>query len=348
MSGQTAKSSRTGPSDSEQGPRPRSAADDAPGTGEIGGRVLREAAQWLVLLHSGQAQPADWQALERWRAQDAAHDMAWQRAERLARTFGAVPAQLGLPVLANARRGANRRAALRVLAWVGTAPTAAFLGWRHLPWQEWSAAHRTAVGEQRSVVLADGSRIMLNTATALDVAFSVQERLLRLRAGEVLIATAADAAGHRSFRVETPQGWLRALGTRFAVRLGDRGEARVAVAEGAVEIAPRQGAARVVLRAGEQCSFTADAVQPAQALADQALAWAQGVLYADGMRLDDFAVELSRYRPGVVRCDPQVAGLRISGAFQLHDTGHILAMLRETLPVQVVVRTRYWVTLVPS
>lgn len=312
-----------------------------------GRAVLREAAQWLVRLHSGQAQPADWQALAHWRAQDAAHEMAWQRAERMSRTFGAVPAPLGMPVLATARRGTNRRAALRVLAWVGTAPTAAFLGWRHLPWQEWTAAHRTAVGEQRSVVLADGSRVMLNTATALDAAFGPQERLVRLRAGEVLITTGADAGGHRSFRVETPQGWLRALGTRFAVRLGDAGEARVGVAEGAVEITPHQGTGRV-LRAGEQCSFTQDGVQAVAALSEQALAWTQGVLYADGMRLSDFASELSRYRPGVVRCDPQVAGLRISGAFQLQDTEYILAMLRETLPVQVVMRTRYWVTLVPA
>lgn len=309
--------------------------------------ALREAAQWLVRLNSGQAQPGDWQALAAWRAQDAANEAAWQRAERLSRTFGAVPAGLGLPVLAQAERTAvNRRAALRVLALVGTVAPAAYLGWRHMPWQQWAAEHRTATGERRSVTLADGSEVLLNTASALDVAFDANERLLRLRAGEVLITTAKDSAA-RSFRVETPGGWLRALGTRFAVRLLDEGTVHLAVAEGAVEVTPHHGAQRV-LQAGAQCRFTASGVQAPTALGEQALAWAQGVLYADGMRLDDFAAELARYRPGVVRCDPAVAALRISGAFQLNDTEYILAMLRETLPVQVVTRTRYWITLVPA
>ena len=309
--------------------------------------ALREAAQWLVRLNSGQARADDWQALAAWRAQDGANEQAWQRAERLSRTFGAVPAGLGLPVLARAQQGAtNRRAALRVLALVGTTAPAAWLGWCHMPWPQWTAEHRTATGERRSVMLADGSQVLLNTASALDVAFGANERLLRLRAGEVLVTTAADAAA-LSFRVETPGGWLRALGTRFSVRLLAEDTVHLAVGEGAVGVTPRDGTPQRVIQAGEQCRFTASGVQMPTPLGEQALAWAQGVLYADGMRLDDFAAELSRYRPGIVRCDPAVGALRISGAFQLQDTEYILAMLRETLPVQVVTRTRYWVTLVP-
>ena len=324
-----------------------SATSANPDSAPVSRAALREAAQWLVRLNSGQARPDDWQALAAWRTQDAAHEAAWQRAERLSRTFGAVPAGLGLPVLARAERTAvNRRAALRVLALVGTVAPAAYLGWRHAPWQQWAAEHRTATGERRSVTLADGSEVLLNTASALDVAFDANERLLRLRAGEVLVTTATDTAA-RAFRVETPGGWLRALGTRFAVRLVNEDTVHLAVTEGAVEVTPRHGAQRVV-QAGEQCRFTAAGVQAPVALGEQALAWTQGVLYADGMRLDDFAAELARYRPGVVRCDPAVAGLRISGAFQLADTEYVLAMLRETLPVQVVMRTRYWVTLVPA
>lgn len=103
--------------------------DDIPGRA-----ALREAAQWLVRLNSGQARADDWQALAVWRTQHAANEAAWQRAERLSRTFGAVPAGLGLPVLARAQQGVtNRRAALRVLALVGTMAPAAYLGWRHMP-----------------------------------------------------------------------------------------------------------------------------------------------------------------------------------------------------------------------
>lgn len=335
-------------------------AHDPAVAGEPGRAVLREAAQWLVRLHSSDAGPEDWQALARWRAQDAAHEQAWQRAERLSRTLGAVPFGLGLPVLNRAHRGVNRRAALRVLAFVGVAPATAYLGWRHLPWQPWAAEHRTATGEQRTVLLADGSQLLLNTATAVDVAWDVPQPRVRLHAGEMLVTTAPDVSGARptgarSFQVETPQGVLRALGnplgaqvgTRFAVRLGEAGETRVALAQGTVEVAPRQGLARV-LRAGAQCHYTATAVSAPLPLGEQALAWAQGVLYADNLRLDAFARELSRYRPGLLHCDPAVAGLRISGAFQLRNTDQALAMVAATLPVQVLSRTRYWVTLLPG
>jgi len=63
------------------------------------------------------------------------------------------------------------------------------------------------------------------------------------------------------------------------------------------------------------------------------------------MRLEDFTAELARYRSGVVRCDPAVADLRVSGVFSLRDTDRALENLTRGLPVDVVYRTRYWVTL---
>jgi len=71
------------------------------------------------------------------------------------------------------------------------------------------------------------------------------------------------------------------------------------------------------------------------------------VLAADNMRLDAFLAELGRYRKGWLRCDPQVAALRISGAFQLADTDAVLANLAHLLPVQISARTPYWVTVLP-
>ena len=66
------------------------------------------------------------------------------------------------------------------------------------------------------------------------------------------------------------------------------------------------------------------------------------------MRLADFVQELSRYRPGWLRCDPAVADLRVSGVFQIDDTDRALAAVAHALPVRVERRTRYWVTLIPA
>jgi len=62
------------------------------------------------------------------------------------------------------------------------------------------------------------------------------------------------------------------------------------------------------------------------------------------MRLADFLVQLSRHRPGVVRCDPAVAELVVSGVYPLDDTDRVLAALAQALPVRADYATRYWVT----
>lgn len=333
-------------------PEPLVSAGNPP-PAELEPAVLRAAAQWLVRLHSGEAGPADHAACAHWRTQHPAHEQAWQRAERMAARFGAVPAGIGVPVLAR-QAGQNRRAALRTLAALGTAVPVAWLAWRHEPWQAWVADYRTGTGERREVTLADGSRLLLDTGTAVDVNFDSGMRSMRLRYGNILVTTAADPQPvHRPFIVHTEQGRLRALGTRFSVRQDgaahDVGAVRVAVTEGAVEVTLRgAGSPALVLSAGQQTVLTTVGAEPPQPLDRGAMAWTQGVLYANAMRLDDFCTELARYRPGVIRCAPEVAHLRISGAFQLRDTDYVLTMLATTLPVQVVLRTRYWVTVVPA
>ncbi|WP_390343118.1 FecR domain-containing protein [Variovorax boronicumulans] len=313
--------------------------------------ALGEAAQWLVRLHSGRAGEADHAACAAWRRADPAHERAWQRAERLSQQFGAVPANIGVPVLARQARS-NRRAALRTLAVLATAAPAAWLAWRLAPWDSWTADHATATGERREVRLADGSRVLLDTGSAIDVRIDGTQRTVRLRAGAIRVTTAADA---RPFIVETVQGRLRALGTRFTVRLGDDAhetaspDVRLAVTEGAVEITLRGASSPAgIVAAGRQTVMNAQGASALTAVSPESQAWTQGVLYAENMRLADFCAELSRYRPGLLHCSPEVANLRISGAFQLRDTDYVLSMVATTLPVQVLTRTRWWVTVVPA
>lgn len=307
--------------------------------------VLRAAAQWLVRLHSGQADARDHAACQDWRAADPAHERAWQRAERLSQKFGAIPRGLGAPVLAR-QASHNRRAAMRTLALLATTAPAAWLGWRHLPWQRWTADQQTVAGERRELTLPDGSRVLLDTASAIDLRFDGGARLLRLRGGAIAVITAPDPqTPPRPFLVETPRGRLRALGTRFTVRQ-QQTDVLVAVTEGAVEASLNGGT--LVIPAGHQSLLTPQGPGPLQALAPASQDWVQGTLVADDMRLADLCAELARYRPGLLQCAPEVADLRVSGAFQLGDTDYVLAMLASTLPVQVVMRTRYWVRVVPS
>ncbi|TDV07111.1 FecR domain-containing protein [Paraburkholderia caballeronis] len=327
---------------------PARAADDAR---PLERAVAREAAAWLVRLHDSPTRE-DLAACERWRAADPEHERAWQRAQQLNAKFGVVPAHVGLPVLGRKVR-AGRRTATKTLTLLLVAGPAGYLAYRTTPWREWAADQRTATGERRSVTLADGTRVDLNTSTAFDVVFSRDERRLVLHAGEILVETGPDLhrdGGYRPFVVQTSQGRVRALGTRFVVRSDDGGDrTRVAVLQSAVEITPASAArlARVVV-AGQQACFTATSVGPTRAADPHVADWTRGMLFAEHMRLGDFLAELGRYRRGLLRCDPAVADLAISGAFQIDRADDILAALPQTLPVRVVARTRYWITVIPA
>ncbi|MBO1112212.1 FecR domain-containing protein [Bordetella petrii] len=309
--------------------------------------LLREAADWAVTLHYDTPTDAERQAFDRWRRLSPAHEAAWTRAQAVFRTFEQMPANIGKDALKRLEHCHGRRRALRMLGLVLLAAPAGWLAWRHTPWQEWTADLRAATGEQKSVTLADGTRLVLNTATAVDVAFTATERRLALVAGEIFITTEQDPSPTpRPFIVRTVQGSLRPLGTRFNVRRLD-GSTRVTVFEGAVEVRPAASTQATIVHAGEQMAFTAGALQAVQPADDNAILWKRGMLLAKDMRLGDVIAELARYRPGVLRCDPAVADMLTSGALSLTDTDAALALLSSTLPLRIEHRTRYWVTVMP-
>ncbi|WP_211614806.1 FecR domain-containing protein [Janthinobacterium sp. YR213] len=299
-------------------------------------RIVHDAAAWLVKLHGDEMTAREHVRLAQWCGQSPEHERAWQAANELARTFGAVPTDIGQATLGRQR---DRRAALKVLAAVALVSP---LAWHYSQ----RAAYRTATGEQASFILDDGSVLTLNTASAADVVFDGQQRLVILREGEMLIETASDARA-RPFRVRTAQGSLRALGTRFAVRQY-AGRTELAVLAHAVEVRASAVARPVVVPAGFHASFSARAIGAAQRSGAAQTAWQRGLLLADKMRLDDFLLELARYRRGILRCDPAVAGLRISGIFRTDNIDQALDVLQQTLPVAILSRTPYWLTVVAA
>ena len=68
---------------------------------------------------------------------------------------------------------------------------------------------------------------------------------------------------------------------------------------------------------------------------------------AQNQPLGDFLRELGRYRSGILRWDPALESLRITGSFRLDNTDQILSLLAASLPIDVHTRTRFWVSLVP-
>lgn len=320
-----------------------SRGDNAPLTEQ----AAHAAADWLTLLMSGDVSDDDRQRWQQWRQTHPDNERAWQHIQAVSARWSAgldphAAYQTLSPLGPRALRG--RRKAIKALLCAGAAGTAGLLASRTQGWQQLQADYRTGTGERRQLTLPDGTDIALNTASAIDVRFDAAQRLVRLVAGEMMVTTGHDAADLRPFIVETAQGRIRALGTRFNLRQFDK-RTQVAVLESAVEIATADAPGEPrLLHAGEASSLTRSSLAQAQPIDAQAEAWTRGQLIANDMRLADFVAELGRYRLGMVRCDPAVADLRFSGVFPVQDTDRILAMLGHVLPVEVRQRTRYWVT----
>lgn len=308
--------------------------------------ALQQAANWFTRLQSEDATAADQSAWRKWLDACAENRWAWEQCEQLQQRLHGLPTGLTKRAfsLADQPQQRGRRTLLKGLALAFGTGMLGYGGYRQAHTSSWMADYRTRTGEQRTVMLPDGSQLQLNTASAVDVAYSTLERRLIVREGEVLIRTAADAAG-RAFLVQTSQGTVQALGTRFSVR--DEGDqVRVAVFEHQVRITALTGQPRT-LEAGTQCRFDRHHIEPALPVAAGQDAWGKGVLVANEQRLDSFLAELGRYRTGWLRCDPAVARLRISGAFAVNDTDQALQALASSLPVRVEQTTPYWVNVVP-
>lgn len=303
------------------------------------------ALEWQVTLWSGEVTPQEQDAFERWRTARPEHERAWQQVQQLGQRLHAAPGVVASSVLRRGARADRTPSGRKVLGGLGLLAATGGLASLTMdapPWRTALADLRTGPGERRHLSLPDGTRVAMNSGTAADVHFDARERRLRLHAGELLVTTARDTS--RPFVVETREGRVRALGTRFSVRR--TAEAAIAqVFEGAVEVTP-DGLPAAVLRlaAGQQARFTAHQVDGPHAADPLSTAWERGLLVVQRWRLADVIAELSRHRGGVLRCDPAVADLIVSGVYPLDDTDGVLASLARVLPIHVRHTSRYWVT----
>lgn len=302
-------------------------------------KAIGAAARWYARLRSGIAADSDLAAWNDWLACDPVHRQAWQRMLDVGEQMTSVPGSLAAPALRGADR--SRRQVLRTVLVLASAGSLSWLGWRSETSQNLLADVRTAVGERREFRLADGSSLLLNTDTSVNLRFDGRQRELELLRGEIRVTTAVDPL-QRPFRVLTPYGRVLALGTSFIVRSGDRG-CGVAVIQKAVEVRSADGGSTMRVEAGQSLDFDGHALGAVRRN-DVALgAWQQGSIIAVDRPLAELLADLSRYRPGVLHCDPRIAQMTVSGAFPIDDTDLALAALESGLALRITRYSRYWV-----
>ena len=313
-------------------------------------QVVKQAIHWLLRLRNNHGNARLSHQCDAWRAEHHEHELAWQRVQslqaELSHNLRAVPgAQVAFNTLENSAQGLGRRQALKLLSGAVLMGSAAWLAKDTSVWQQWRADYATATGERRGLQLPDGTRIELNTASAVDLDYTAQQRLIKLTRGEIIVTCGGNDEGatfNRPLRVQSRHGIYEPIKARFILRQ-DSDCTRLTISSGSVAI--RSGATSVEALAGQTYLIDHHQVRPAAPLDMDVGAWADGLIVTRNMRLGDFLNEVGRYRQGFVTCAPQVADLRLSGVFRLEDTDKLLAILPQTLPVQLRYRTRWWVTL---
>ena len=304
---------------------------------------LQEALQWQVTLWSGAVTEQQRSGWRRWCDANPANSAAWNAIQGMAERLDEISV-----AMAPTRRGRfSRRGAIKALG-IGAAALLITREVSQLPVvRRVMADHQNGVGPAREFALADGTRVLLNTASAIDVDLTSQRRRLVMMPGsEIFVDSRATRSTALPLLIETPHARVEILDDVAAIR--DFGSyAQLAVREGQVRVDSGDGVFRLLHESQQSRLALHEPIEPTP-LHAATLAWTKGMLLADRMSLGEFLGELGRYRRGILECDEQVAGLVVSGAYPLVDPNRILLALTEALPIRIESRTGYWLRVVAA
>ncbi|MEL5475277.1 MULTISPECIES: FecR family protein [Serratia] len=294
----------------------------------------QQAAAWAVRLAEGALAADQRRALEAWLADDPQHPAALRQARLLWATLGQLPPeqrQALQPQVAALKTPFRRRGARWAMA-AAVAIAVSFGVYRGPDiWIGMQADYQTVRGEVREVTLPDGSRVALDSGSAIALAYSANERKVRLLSGAAyFIVAPVNGPEKRPFRVEAENGVTQALGTEFSVARTGQG----------VDVSVHQHSVRVTLERGERSLVVAQR-QAAhyrsgllwltrQTAGDDA--WRRGWLVIDRQPLTQALAQLNRYRETrIVAINPELRSRTVSGVFALNKLDDGVSAIRQEL-----------------
>lgn len=287
--------------------------------------VLDAAADWLVLLHSGEMTALQQQQFEQWKAEKKEHQLALQQMEKFSHGLSNLASNFPSEALVQSNQkfnlAAKRNMLLSLSGLVIVGLSAYFI-----PWEKWQSDYHTKVGEIKKVSLKDGSQLIMASDCYVDVNFTQEKRQIKLIDGEIYIETAKDAQ-HRPFIVETKNGSVEALGTQFTVRQENSEQTKVKVYKHAVAIEPENAAKRQILKQGQRAFFDEKYISKALPLDNDQPYWTQQLLVVDQWPLQKVLDELFRYKKGTYHLAPELKNIKISGVFSLKNPEQSLETL---------------------
>jgi len=312
------------------------------GVSGITPEVAEQAVEWLVELQAEDCSDRTRKTFQHWYQASADHQRAWQRIEAVNGQMRGLTTPVGQALAqASLHQRLSRRTAVKALVLFFFSAGVLGYGWR----RGWHADYSTAVAEFADHQLPDGTRIRLNTDTAVNVNSDGRRQLLALLRGE--LAVNMPPTSQFPLELITAEGMIKTVRpAEFLVRQYSE-RSLVSLIRGELQL-ETLGGVRRSLQAGYQCLLSRDAISSPQPLLEGTGAWQRGMVVASNMRLDQFVAELGRYRNGILRCDPAIAARRVSGTYPLDNTDQALAAVARVLNLQVLQVTPLWVSLEPA
>lgn len=300
-----------------------------------------EAADWHQRLGARRVSTDTLDAFFAWRAAPANAE-AYARVERVWAASGALAQdpEMRAAVAEAMDRGkpvGARYRSPRILFGAAGATAGVLLALAGWIWIDGRGRETTGVGEQRVIELADGSRVRLDTGSAIRVRFVGGVRRVELERGQAMFTVAHDAG--RPFVVEADGTRVTAVGTVFDVRRLEDG-VRVVLVSGAVDVVKGRAGAPARMRAGQAAEVTAAGVRTREVDVSEATSWTDGRIVFEDVRLDAAVAEVNRYLedPIVLEADG-LEGTPVNGVFRTGDRDAFAAAAAEGLGLRTRVRS---------
>ena len=294
----------------------------------------KEAAEWFTLLNQRKVTTADVRRFSDWR-RDPENALAFSRMEAMWDAAGALAENPEMAKLTQDARNRlagpskERRTSGRLVPLGVAGAIAVIAGAGAWIWfDQRPLAYATTIGEQRTIRLEDGSRIVLDTNSRVSVRYSQNRRTVTLASGQAMFDVEGDTA--RPFIVKAGDTEVTALGTRFDVRLSGAG-ARVILVEGHVAIRRNEaGRPDWTLTPGQQVTTSVARPQVTTVNVMAATSWAQGRLMFENTPIAAAVAEVNRYtREPIELRDQRISSIRVSGAFNAGDIDGFVAALTD-------------------
>ncbi|MFH1558590.1 MAG: FecR family protein [Pseudomonadota bacterium] len=306
--------------------------------------VTDAALDWFVRLQDSPDDEALKLELQHWLDQDPRHAAAfveyqsfWEMPE-----LEAASRRLAARQDEAIEQSSAHRARRPINRWVTTLAAAAAvllvaIGIQQYPvlLRHWEADYLTATGERNDITLPDGSRMTLNTASAVAVDFAGGRRSIRLLEGEAFFDVVHDA--DHPFRVAGAFGEVEVRGTAFSVRTASA-EDTVVLERGSVQVSRLSDLGeRAMLAPGEMVTVSPTAISPIEKTdPEDALAWLDGRIIFHERPFAQVLNDLRRYYGGpVVTLDSRISQLLVSGNYRLENPEGVLRSLAEAAGVSV-------------